>query len=108
MKRVIAVLASTEDRYRHIARSLRDEYLTEPSKTSPGYSFSDSKFIIRRVRRYTDVQGLRCYQLVKYDDFYNAPDAEQIIRHWEMDNQLYKKDKRRRVSWWQWFKGLFK
>lgn len=109
MKRVIAVLTSTEEKYRACAVFLRDDLLKPPIKQSPGYTFSDSRFIIKRARRFTDVQGLSCYQLVKYDDFFNARDAEQIIRHWEIDNQLYQKNKQRpSATWWQWLKGLFR
>jgi len=37
------------------------------------------------VHRFSDVQHLKDYQLIKYDNFMDNPDAEEILQHYEHD-----------------------
>lgn len=79
-------------------------------KVFPGMRLESENYTIRRARKFTDVIGTHYYQLVKYDDYMKARDAQQIILHWEQDNALYKNRKKRTHSsgFKKFIRGLFK
>lgn len=85
----IAILCQDKEEYEiaieRILPGLEKYHKIKFIKNHADNSYKATGFIVRPALKAKDVLGLRDYQLMKYGNFMNNPDATEIIEHWQAD-----------------------
>lgn len=87
----IAILAKNLFEYRHGVEKFFLDGMERYHKVEfekQGNRYVTDKYIIKPAFFLKDVQGLQGYQLVKYGNWMDNPEAGKIIEHYEIDVEM--------------------